>query len=138
MNVVSDSSSALKLFHEGQQEKALELALSTLRHCPLHSEHFAEMSHLAGACLYSLGQNTEALPYLRSAIKSNPHSAVYFNTFGVVQKRMASCINPFDLTKLSRDLIQTFPMHFIIVEMFCQIRSQGQAIDQFNPYESYS
>ena len=48
----SDSSSALKLFHEGQQEKALELALSTLRHCPLHSEHFAEMSHLAGMPLF--------------------------------------------------------------------------------------
>ena len=83
MDVSSDASKALELFHHGEFAKAIDLAL----HLISINQYSAEMYHLVGAAYHSQGKHHDALPYLRKAIIQNPTEPAYFNTYGVVLRK---------------------------------------------------
>lgn len=80
----AQASHALQLFHAGNFQPALEAA------APLLAEPHvaAEMHHLTGACLHSIGRGVEAVPYLRKAISLDGANPSFLNTLGVVLRKL--------------------------------------------------
>lgn len=80
----AQASHALQLFHAANFQPALEAA------APLLAEPnvAAEMHHLTGACLHSIGRGVEAVPYLRKAISLDGANPSFLNTLGVVLRKL--------------------------------------------------
>jgi tetratricopeptide (TPR) repeat protein len=80
----AQASHALQQFHAGNFQVALESAYPLLG----ESTVAAEMNHLLGACLHSLGRGLEGIPHLRKAIALDGANPSYLNTLGVVLRKL--------------------------------------------------
>ncbi|MCP9809131.1 glycosyltransferase family protein [Cyanobium sp. HWJ4-Hawea] len=84
MDPKAQASRALELFHAGQFQEALDLAIPLVDLPDL----VAEMGHLQGACLHQLGRSEEAVVPVRRAIAADANNASYINTLGVILRKL--------------------------------------------------
>ncbi len=120
--------SALQLFHKGEFEQALNVAI------PLKGDlNFgSEMTHLVAASLHQLGRSEEAVVEVRRAIRDKPDNAAYLNTYGVILRKL----NRLEQAIRSYECVIALMPEFTDVYYNCgnalsELERQEEAIERF-------
>jgi len=119
----------LAVYHAGRTQEALERALPLLEYADVE----AEMSHMVGACYYQLGQASKGIKYLQRAIRIAPDNPGYFNTLGVVLRKLAKLEQAVRAYSRVTELESTFAdAYYNCGNALSELKRKDEAIAKFS------